>query len=298
MNDLRAFRVFLTTYEQGGIKPAAEVLGRTPSAISMMLKQLEGELGGKLFEGERKNRLSELGELVLEQARELLTHFDGAKRRMLAHARQQAGHVRIASVTSVSLSIIPEALRRLFAAMPTATADIVQGLSRDAHKVVRRGAVDFAIVSHVSVIEDLDFKPLFQEPMDVVVPAGDILTTLGRPLRWEDLEDRPFIHNGSYSAVSSSALASLDLRSTLRGSSVANVIALARAGLGVSILPRLCGDGVEGVAFQPLEDAGLNRVVGLLSRNEGRRTPTIRRRAHLVCEVIGDRAPELGDQLL
>lgn len=298
MNDLYALRVFTTTYEQGGIRPAADQLGRTPSAVSMMLKQLEDELGGKLFEGERKNKLTELGDLVLEQARELIVHFDGAKRLMKAHASQSAGHVRISTVTSVSLSILPEALRRLFAARPTATADVSQAYSLHSHKIVRQGIVDFAIVSKFAASDDLEFQPLFEEPLDLVAPAGDVLAGLGRPLRWEDLADRPFIQNGSYGALPAPALAAFDERAVLRGSSVANVIELVRSGLGISVLPHLCSDRVEAVEFLPLEDVNLRRVVGLLQRRSVKREPTAKKMEQFVKEVIRDRAPELGYRLL
>ena len=53
-------RVFVAVAEAGELQQAAAHLGRTPAALSMTLKQLEDELGGSLFENERKGRLTYL----------------------------------------------------------------------------------------------------------------------------------------------------------------------------------------------------------------------------------------------
>jgi len=48
---------------------AAKELGRTPSAVSMMLKQFEDHIGAPLFEAGRKSRLTALGEMIHVEAR-------------------------------------------------------------------------------------------------------------------------------------------------------------------------------------------------------------------------------------
>ena len=58
---LELFRYFCAVAETGNLAEAADRLGRTQSALSMSLKQLEEHLGKKLFDGERKSQLSPLG---------------------------------------------------------------------------------------------------------------------------------------------------------------------------------------------------------------------------------------------
>ena len=55
---------FAAVAESGNLADAGVRLGRTPSAISMTLKQMEDHLGARLFETDRKNRLTPLGEEV------------------------------------------------------------------------------------------------------------------------------------------------------------------------------------------------------------------------------------------
>ena len=65
MIKIEMLRVFRAVAEQGSLARAADVLGRTPSAVSMMLSQFEWHIGAPLFETDRKNRLTTLGALVL-----------------------------------------------------------------------------------------------------------------------------------------------------------------------------------------------------------------------------------------
>ena len=54
-------RCFATVARSGNLADAGDKLGRTPSAVSMMLKQFEEHLGAPLFESERKSKLTALG---------------------------------------------------------------------------------------------------------------------------------------------------------------------------------------------------------------------------------------------
>ena len=69
-------RCFQAVANHGSLAAAATVLGRTPSAISMMLKQFEEHIGAPLFETARKARLTPLGALILTEAQRELGHFD------------------------------------------------------------------------------------------------------------------------------------------------------------------------------------------------------------------------------
>jgi DNA-binding transcriptional LysR family regulator len=66
---LEHLRVFVAVAESSAITDAAHQIGRTASAVSMTLSRIENQLGGKLFDGERKSRLTPLGNFSLQQAR-------------------------------------------------------------------------------------------------------------------------------------------------------------------------------------------------------------------------------------
>ena len=75
---------------QGTLAGAAAALGRTPSAVSMMLAQFEKEVGGALFETDRKSRLTPLGQLVLEESHRATDAFDKSTDAIRRHVMSTA----------------------------------------------------------------------------------------------------------------------------------------------------------------------------------------------------------------
>ncbi len=68
MIKIEHLRQFLAVTDHSTLNLAAKSLHRTPAAISMTLKMIETELGGALFEGERKQSLTPLGKYVQDRA--------------------------------------------------------------------------------------------------------------------------------------------------------------------------------------------------------------------------------------
>jgi DNA-binding transcriptional LysR family regulator len=107
---LGQLRSFVAVAETGALAAAARRVGRTPSAVSMSLKQLEETLGGSLFEGERKGRLTPLGEHCLQVARRMVEDHEAGQEEMLRFAAGGDGEVRIAAVPSAACGLVAAAL--------------------------------------------------------------------------------------------------------------------------------------------------------------------------------------------
>ena len=105
-------RCFVTVARTGTLGDAAAILGRTPSALSMTLKQLEAQLGEPLFETERKSKLTALGAFVFDQAERELKQFDATVAAISEFATSKQGRVRVAAVPSVAGTILPMAISR------------------------------------------------------------------------------------------------------------------------------------------------------------------------------------------
>jgi DNA-binding transcriptional LysR family regulator len=61
MLSLSKLKSFVGVAKAHGMRPAADELRRTPSTISMAVKELEEEIGAPLFESDRKAELSAVG---------------------------------------------------------------------------------------------------------------------------------------------------------------------------------------------------------------------------------------------
>ena len=107
---LEALRCFVNVARCGNLAGAADALGRNPSAVSMMLSQLEQHIGAPLFESDRKNRLTPLGQMTLEEADRAVATYDRSVSAIERHSRSTAGTVRIAAVPSASMTLLPNAI--------------------------------------------------------------------------------------------------------------------------------------------------------------------------------------------
>jgi DNA-binding transcriptional LysR family regulator len=267
---LETLRVFLTVAQSGNIKDAASRLGRTPSAVSMSLKQVEDSLGGRLFQSDRKHSLTDLGQFVQAAADVLLRDFDRAMELIRAYAESRAGQLRIASVPSVAAMLLPRVLKEFAAARPGVELDLVDTDSAGVRKLVESGQADIGIASALRLPEGLTFQPLFADPFRLVCRAGSPLARHKRGLAWGMLKGHELIANEAARAIPSPEFQALAGRGRLTVRNVTSLLALVQSGAGVTLLPALATATLPATLHAlPLADRAAIRTVGLLSR-EGR----------------------------
>ncbi len=265
-----ALRVFVTVAECGNIRDAADRLFRTQSAISMTLKQVEDHLGAPLFESDRKHSLTELGRFVQGVAKVLLRDHDTALELIAEFASGNSGKLRIASVPSVAALLIPEMLAGFLADRPAAKIDLVDTDSADVRRLVATGQADLGIASAAATEVCLISTPIFADSMHVVCPANSPLAQHAGPLDWCDLAAVPLILNETTRGIQAEAFQDLAARAKLRVRNVTSLLAMVRAGIGVTLLPGLATLGLgPSLVARPLRDQSCRRQVCLL-RREGR----------------------------
>ena len=101
---IEMLRCFHAVAKHGNLAEAAEILGRTPSAISMMLRQFEDHIGAPLFETARKSKLTPLGMQIKAEATRELNHFDRTIASIEGLSRAEMGHVRLAVTVTINLN--------------------------------------------------------------------------------------------------------------------------------------------------------------------------------------------------
>jgi DNA-binding transcriptional LysR family regulator len=265
-----ALRVFVTVAECGNIRDAAERLFRTQSAVSMTLKQLEQELGASLFEADRKNSLSDLGQFVADTATVLLCDHDTTINQIRHYATGKSGRLRIASVPSVSALLIPEILAAFVMERPTAEIDLVDTDSADVRRLVSTGQADVGIASIATSDSGLLHIPVFEDSMQLVCQETAPLALHPGPLEWRHLEDAALILNETTRGIQAVEFCALAARTRLIVRNVTSLLAMVRAGVGVTLLPGLATVGLPSeLVARPLADKGCRRQVCLL-RREGR----------------------------
>lgn len=109
MDKMIALSMFVATADHGGFSRAAEQLGKTPSAVTKGVAQLEAELGARLFERTtRRMALTEAGQIYLDGARQALMQLQLAVEEVEQMQRELRGSLRIAALPSFSPAFLKE----------------------------------------------------------------------------------------------------------------------------------------------------------------------------------------------
>lgn len=291
MINLSQLRVFVDVAEAGGIRAAAQRIGRTPGAVSMALKQFEEGVGGTLFEGERKARLTRFGQFVYDEARTLLAHSDRVTRSINAFSNNGAGNIDAAILPSLAVVFLPETMQELLAAKPTLGINIRDLDSRGIQEAVSREVVEIGIASYRPT-SSVTYEALFSEPLNLVCRNDDPLCEISRPLVNTDVAGRVFIGNNSYDPLVMPDFLSKISPQRLHVRSTISLLALVQAGIGLTILPTLSRfQGGDNLRFLPIADQNAKRTVYLLRNSERALSPAAQLFASVIRSVIAKRAP-------
>ncbi len=139
-------RSFVLIAEGGSFTRAAQVVGRTQSAVSMQIRRLEETLGKPLLHrGARGVEPTPHGVWLLERARRLLAMHD----EILASFRspEVAGSVRLGSPDDYALRWLPGILAGFAESHPAVEVEVVCAPSNELADRLVRGDVDLTLLS-------------------------------------------------------------------------------------------------------------------------------------------------------
>ncbi|MGC4937457.1 LysR family transcriptional regulator [Kribbella sp. DT2] len=112
MATLRQLEYLVTIVDEGSFTRAAELLHVTQPALSHQIRALERSAGGPLLERLPKNlRLTPSGRAMLPHARAALADAERARCAARQATGLEAGELQIATLYSISLGILPPALK-------------------------------------------------------------------------------------------------------------------------------------------------------------------------------------------
>lgn len=293
---IEMLRAFSTVAQTGNLAEAAQRLGRTPSAVSMVLKSLEDHLGQRLFESDRKNRLTPLGAQVLELAQDELKQFDGTIRAIETCAQAPQGLVRAAAVPSVAALIFPDVLHRFRAEYPSIRVELADADSASVAGALSRGHIDIGIASVPHGVRDTDQDLLFSDRFGVICAPDHPLARQQQDPDPQQIAAAGFIDNDLCRHLGEAVRLPLAQDAAALAQNTLTLMAMVRSGEWVTVLPqRVAGLDPHGLVFRPVKGLADTRDVHLLVRQRPAAPAHILRFAELVREAA-QKLPEPARQ--
>ncbi|MER7849019.1 LysR family transcriptional regulator [Kitasatospora sp. NPDC096077] len=277
--------VLLEIARRGTIVAAAQALHLSPSAVSHQLARLEQELGVELVErGPQSLRLTPAGHRLAEHAQAITDLMAVAEDDLREHSAAAAGLLRIGFFVSAGLELLPRALSAFAAGHPQVELELVMGQPHEAVPDLEAGRLDAAVVFEHPLDPwcrraAVEVRMFFEEPQLIVLPPRHPLGR--RPVvRLAELADENWIGThggGSGEPVLERACAAEGFRPRVRCRSdhYQVTVNLARAGMGVALIPALGLADCTGVQVCRLEHPQLHRRVGVATRATNR-NPVLR----------------------
>lgn len=144
--DLDALAMFVAVVESGGFTAAGLRLGRTQSAISARIQDLEGELGRRLLERSRRGVTpTEAGERLLAHARRLLQAEREARADLVGDTA--SGRLRIGLPDDYVDAYLRPLIARFAAEHPRVELEVHCDLSQRIEPAVAAGELDLALIT-------------------------------------------------------------------------------------------------------------------------------------------------------
>lgn len=172
--DLELYRTFITIAETSSFSKASELVGRTPSAVSMQIKKLETILGVAVFSRERRSvHLTPAGEVLLGYARRILMLNEEAVSHFLSPAVE--GEVRFGAPSDFGTRFLPSFLSRFARSHPGINVDVHLDGSPQLHQEMKQGKLDLVLYT-ARTDSDLakDGEIVFTEPLVWVGLEGGV----------------------------------------------------------------------------------------------------------------------------
>jgi len=266
----------------GSFSRAAQALNLTQPAVSMQVRHLEQALGLSLLERVGKRAFpTRAGELLLAHADRALRELEAGVERVQELRGVVAGRVRLGTSASISIYLLPPALRRFRARYPETEVVIVTGNASEITRAIVANELDVGIVSLPVRDRELAVAPFFRDELVAIAPAEsplrrtravDARTLAGHPLiLFEAGATLRRVIDGWFHRAGVAPRSPMELGNTEA------IKKLVEAGLGLSITSWFSVKGeVRDRTLAALRlTPPLERQIGLVRRRDKPRTPAL-----------------------
>ena len=245
MVDLDLYRAFYTVAKCGSLTKAAEELYISQPAVSQAIKQLESQLGGKLFN--RVSRGMELTETggkqmfdIVEQALKML---DSAEDRFRERRNIATGQIRIAAADTIVTHFLMRYIKKYHEIYPNVNIIFKNSTTKEALDMIKSNKADIGMVNLPIYDKDVIMTGQTGIIEDIFVASDKYKELFDKNLSLRDLPDYPVLMLDGTTSTTKEINDFFDSMSIkivpeFEAGSIELLIEMAKNGLGIACVPR------------------------------------------------------------
>jgi DNA-binding transcriptional LysR family regulator len=259
--------------ERGSFQNAAAHLNLSQTALSHRIRKLEEDLGVKLLSRTtREVSLTQAGLNLLPKVKDTIESLAISLGELRHEGRSRQETVSIGCLPTIASGRLPRALQRFQERHPNVAVRIYDNSASEISDLVQSGTVEFGITLVASHRWDFDIEMLIKDPFTLVCPEEHPLASQPS-VSWSDLSGEPLIRVSQQTGnrmIIDDALGSRreGLNWRFEVQHLQTAIALAAAGVALTVVPRMALDAVDerGLKLVPLRNPSITRQIGIVSR--------------------------------
>ncbi|WP_043830106.1 LysR family transcriptional regulator [Muricoccus aerilatus] len=277
---LRQLRAFVTVAEKGSFTRAARALHMAQPMVSALIRELEAELGFRLFDRTtRRVELTAAAAEFLTDARRMTGDLDRAVRRARDIGARRRGHLSIGAPPLLAATLLPGVIRAFAESAPGVSVTLYDRHIAAIGALLRDGEVQLAVGTFRREEQGLVRVTLIADRLSLLCRADHPLAGRAEP-GWAELEGVPLITlrpgNGIRDQVERGyEEAGLRAAPAIELDQIGTVIAMVEAGFGVTVLPpyALGPFAAQSLVLRPLARPSVTREIELVYREERSLSP-------------------------
>src|SRR5688500_1635261 len=251
MQDLNDLYYFAMVVDHGGFAAAERALGIPKSRLSRRISQLETDLGVRLLQrSTRRFAVTDVGQSVHRHAQSMLAEAAAAREVVDRLSAEPRGLVRVSVPVGIAQQSMPLMLPEFLAKYPQVRVQL--HVSNRRVDVINEG-FDVAIRVRNKLDDDGSLvMRSFGQIQELLVASPKYLDRAGRPREPEQLHDHVTLSMNEDEARQrwelqrDGEVRRIDLKPRVSGFDFPMLMALAKQGLGITMLPEtLCADAVR-----------------------------------------------------
>jgi DNA-binding transcriptional LysR family regulator len=195
--ELRHLRYFAAVAQALSFTRAAASLRLAQPSLSKQIRNLEDEIGVRLFDRDRNHvSLTDAGTVFFDEAKRLLDGVEDAVKFARATAEGRTGKLRIAAISPLTHSFLPASLVHFRQKYPDVDVSIFERIASDTLAGLKEGTIDLGIVFHPGFrkgrCSGFASKRLLQCPVGAIInPSHPLAGKQSLSLR--DLKNETFL---------------------------------------------------------------------------------------------------------